>query len=58
MIKYNDKKKTLTFTGKDEKLVQAYAKEHKLSFDQVVYLAIMNGIAAGKFNEKSKRSGR
>jgi hypothetical protein len=45
--------KTLSFTGKDYKLVNAYAKEHKLTFKQTVYLALMNGIAAGNFNKNS-----
>lgn len=53
MIKYNEKKSCLTFTGKDELIVRKYAKDHKLTFREVVYLAIMNGIAAGKF-EKNK----
>ena len=35
----------LEFTGKDYKLVEEYAKEHKLTFRDVVYLAIMNGLA-------------
>lgn len=52
MIKYNEKKSILTFTGKDETLVRKYAKEHKLTFRDVVYLALMNGIAAGKFTKK------
>lgn len=54
MITYNEKKGVLTFTGKDEKLVQSYAKVHKLMFKEVVYLALMNGLAAGRFNEKAK----
>lgn len=54
MIKYNSKKGILTFTGKDEKTVRKYAKEHKLTFRDVVYLALMNGIALGKFDEKKE----
>jgi len=49
MITYNEKKGVLTFTGKDEALVRKYAKEHKLTFRDVVYLAIINGIAEGYF---------
>jgi len=55
MITYNAKNRTLTFTGKDEKCVKKYAKAHKLTFQEVVYLAIANGIARGKF-EKAKKS--
>lgn len=55
MITY--KKGLLTFTGKDEKMVTKFAKEHKLTFRDVVYLALMNGIAAGKFGKKGKRNG-
>ena len=49
MIKLNEKTGTLTFTGEDQKLVEKYAKEHKLTVRDVVYLAIMNGIAGGYF---------
>lgn len=50
MIRYNKNKHILTFTGTDEKSVSAYAKKHKLTFRYVVYLAIVNGIAKGKFD--------
>jgi len=56
MIKYNRKNGVLTFTGEDEKMVRKYAKEHKLTFKEVVYLALMNGIARGNFNEKAKNT--
>ena len=45
MIKLLKDGKTLSVTGKDYKLVMKYAKEHKLTFRDVVYLAIMNGMA-------------
>ncbi len=45
MIKLLKDGKTLSFTGKDYKVVMEYAKEHKLTFRDVVYLALMNGIA-------------
>lgn len=44
MITY--KKGTMIFTGKDYELVQAYATRHNLTFKDVVYLALMNGLAA------------
>ena len=44
----------LILSGKDDKGVKKYAKEHNLSYRDVVYLALMNGIAAGYFNEKKK----
>ncbi len=53
MIRYNGK--TMTFTGKDYKLVAKYAKEHKLLFKEVVYLAIMNGIVARESNKKKAK---
>lgn len=52
MITYNEKTGTLTFTGEDYRTVRSYAKKHKLTFKEVVYLALMNGIAAGKFDKK------
>ncbi len=36
----------MIFTGKDYKLVDNYAKEHKLTFKEAVYLALANGIAS------------
>lgn len=54
MIKYNDKTGVMSFFGKDKKEVLKYAKEHKLTFQDVVYLALMNGIAGGYF-EKTKK---
>lgn len=44
----------LEFSGKDYEMVNKYAKEHKLTFRDVVYLALMNGMAAGHFNEHKK----
>jgi hypothetical protein len=44
----------LEFSGKDKALVEQYAKEHKLTFRDVVYLALMNGIAAGGFKKKRR----
>ncbi len=46
MIKLLKDGKTLSFTGKDYQLVMKYAKEHKLTFRDVVYLALINGLAA------------
>jgi predicted nucleic acid-binding protein len=45
MIKVLKDGKTLSITGKDYKLIAAYAKEHKLTFRDVVYLALINAIA-------------
>lgn len=56
MITYN--KGVMTFTGADEALVRKYAKEHKLSFKDVVYLALMNGIAEGHFDKPKKKKGK
>jgi hypothetical protein len=49
MITYDSKTGILTITDKDLKLVRKYGKEHKLTVKEVVYLAIMNGLAQGKF---------
>jgi hypothetical protein len=56
MITYNDKTRTLTFTGEEEKRVRKFAKAHKLTFKEVVYLALMNGIEASEKHEKTKKS--
>ena len=45
MIKLLKDGKTLRFTGKDYTLVMKYAKKHKLTFRDVVYLALINGLA-------------
>lgn len=55
MIKYK-KGGVLEFTGKDYTKVLKYAVAHKLTFKDVVYLAIMNGIAAGHFAKKGKHA--
>ena len=40
MIKYNKKKRLLTFTGKDFHQVNDFAKAHDMTFREVVYEAI------------------
>ena len=54
MITYNPKNHKMTFTGKDEKLVRQYAKKHKMTFRQVVILALKNGVAKGYFDKEIK----
>lgn len=44
MIRLLKDGKTLSVTGKDYKAVMKYAKEHKLLFKEVIYLALMNGL--------------
>lgn len=45
----------MEFSGKDYVLVNEYAKEHKLTFKEVVYLALMNGIEKGYFSKRRKK---
>lgn len=52
MIKYVAKTHSLDLSGDDLKLIKRYAKEHKLTVRDVVYLALMNGIAAGHFTRR------
>lgn len=44
MIKLLKDGKTLSITGKDYKMVAKYAKEHRLTFKQVVLLALIQGM--------------
>lgn len=54
MITYDDKTGVMKFTGKDDVCVRKYMKEHKLTYRDVVYLALMNGMAEGYFDKKEE----